>query len=312
MGRAFLTAYYVLFYSIGVASLIYALILRITADEPLLGRFIACTGIMAAVTLIHTVRDSFGADVGRSVLGVLRWLELALLSAYAFFLVDFAAKVFPFRRGRSIRLLALGASIACLAACAWGIAVADSRWIDAAVLAAKDAAILGAVAMALLPRGAARPGSEDVYRSFLRYAGIATAIVAPFMLWEEAASLLGAFDYKIRGSLSLPACFGAWSASFIAAHLRHGVPRTEPGSPPAALGAIAVSESFLARYSVTPREGEVLDLLVLGLSYKGIMARLAISMPTVKTHVSSLYRKTGTANRLELANLVQKNELPAG
>jgi DNA-binding CsgD family transcriptional regulator len=44
-----------------------------------------------------------------------------------------------------------------------------------------------------------------------------------------------------------------------------------------------------------------MELLVVGKSYKEIMGILSISMPTVKTHVSSLYRKTGATNRLDLA-----------
>ena len=65
-------------------------------------------------------------------------------------------------------------------------------------------------------------------------------------------------------------------------------PLTVPASPP-----------------LTPREEQVLDGLLSGQTYAQIATRLFISDKTVSTHVSNLLRKTGTANRIELAELVQ-------
>ncbi len=59
-------------------------------------------------------------------------------------------------------------------------------------------------------------------------------------------------------------------------------------------------------YHITSREREVIELLVLGLSYQRISKRLAISIPTVKTHVSSIYKKLGVRNKIELMNVVRK------
>ncbi len=55
---------------------------------------------------------------------------------------------------------------------------------------------------------------------------------------------------------------------------------------------------------LTPRELEILDLLAAGLTYAQIAANLVISEKTVSSHVSSVLRKTGTANRVELTRLV--------
>ncbi len=87
--------------------------------------------------------------------------------------------------------------------------------------------------------------------------------------------------------------YGAWAASFLIVSLRErSASRTLPVEP---------DEAFLSRYDVSPREADVLRLLLRGKSYKDIMIELTISMPTVKSHVASLYRKTGTANRVELS-----------
>jgi DNA-binding NarL/FixJ family response regulator len=50
---------------------------------------------------------------------------------------------------------------------------------------------------------------------------------------------------------------------------------------------------------LTPRERDVLELLVGGLSNKAIAARLGISDQTVKFHVGAICGKLGAANRTE-------------
>ena len=54
---------------------------------------------------------------------------------------------------------------------------------------------------------------------------------------------------------------------------------------------------------LTGREMDVLQLVALGLTNKQIAVKLAISMHTVKFHVSSIYSKMGTSNRTETVKL---------
>lgn len=54
------------------------------------------------------------------------------------------------------------------------------------------------------------------------------------------------------------------------------------------------------RFGLTDRETEVLQLLAQSCSYKEIASSLGISMATVKTHVSRVYKKTETSGRSEL------------
>lgn len=52
-----------------------------------------------------------------------------------------------------------------------------------------------------------------------------------------------------------------------------------------------------ARQGLTQRESEILSYVVSGLSNRGIAAKLVIGEETVKTHLSSIYRKLGVGDR---------------
>jgi DNA-binding NarL/FixJ family response regulator len=55
----------------------------------------------------------------------------------------------------------------------------------------------------------------------------------------------------------------------------------------------------LAKFGISPREQDVLLLLVDGCSNSEIAARLHVSTNTVKTHLSNLYSKLGVSRRTQ-------------
>jgi DNA-binding CsgD family transcriptional regulator len=100
--------------------------------------------------------------------------------------------------------------------------------------------------------------------------------------------------------------------------LRHGqeVPFSVTESQQAvalkSLGDFALSRTFPQRQAsleviaerfplLTPRETMLVQLVAAGLSNKQLGKELNISLPTVKTHLLSIYRKLGVASRTELA-----------
>lgn len=60
-----------------------------------------------------------------------------------------------------------------------------------------------------------------------------------------------------------------------------------------------------AERDLSPREGEILGLMVRGQYNKEIASDLGISVRTVEKHIYNLFRKTGVQSRLELINLLK-------
>ena len=62
-------------------------------------------------------------------------------------------------------------------------------------------------------------------------------------------------------------------------------------------------------FGLTPREREVLSLVVEGCGNKEIALRLAVSEETVKHHLTRMFDKVGAGNRLELALAATRHDL---
>jgi len=63
---------------------------------------------------------------------------------------------------------------------------------------------------------------------------------------------------------------------------------------------------FMAKYKITPAEFKVLRLLADGMSNGEIAAELICEERTIKFHLTSIFRKTGTKNRVQLAVMYVK------
>ena len=62
-------------------------------------------------------------------------------------------------------------------------------------------------------------------------------------------------------------------------------------------------------FGLTARELEIVQAIASGESNREIAARLSISLQTVKHHLTSIFDKTGTSTRLELALFAIRQEL---
>ncbi|MEB3181873.1 MAG: response regulator transcription factor [Nostocaceae cyanobacterium] len=91
-------------------------------------------------------------------------------------------------------------------------------------------------------------------------------------------------------------------------------PSQEQGSASQSMGShepspAEVENSSKIRLSLTPREQQVLELVIQGLSNAEIGHILHLSPRTVEKYVSSLLRKTETSNRAELVGFAIKHRL---
>ncbi|HAD13022.1 MAG TPA: DNA-binding response regulator [Saprospirales bacterium] len=87
-------------------------------------------------------------------------------------------------------------------------------------------------------------------------------------------------------------------------HLTQAIPQT----PAAVQKAVEIDDEALAT-GLTPREQEILEALVDGLSYKMIAAKHFISTDTVKNHIQGIYRKLHVNSKGEAISYALKRGL---
>ena len=68
-------------------------------------------------------------------------------------------------------------------------------------------------------------------------------------------------------------------------------------------------EEFFEKYDISPREREIVLLLLQGYSNNKIAETLCIALSTVKTHLRNIYPKFGVNSRYELLTLFKNNEV---
>jgi DNA-binding CsgD family transcriptional regulator len=68
--------------------------------------------------------------------------------------------------------------------------------------------------------------------------------------------------------------------------------------------ACNLPEHFVQKYGISPRECEIVSMIVQGLGNRKIGETLFISALTVKNHIYHIYQKTGAANKIQLLNLI--------
>lgn len=138
-----------------------------------------------------------------------------------------------------------------------------------------------------------RPGGPVI--PFLYLSGVFYLIVAfqSLVLPLTAPPLLaGQIEVLTAGLICL-----LWGGLTMSSAIFTGI----PDPPPV---AITPTEAFFTRFAITPREAEIVTLLLEGKNNKEIATALFISPRTIEAHVYNIYRKCAVRNRIELARKV--------
>jgi DNA-binding CsgD family transcriptional regulator len=77
---------------------------------------------------------------------------------------------------------------------------------------------------------------------------------------------------------------------------------------PEATPSCLLPEEVLKRYGISPRECEIISMMVQGMNNRRIGESLFISALTVKNHIYHIYRKTSVANKVQLINLINSSK----
>lgn len=141
-----------------------------------------------------------------------------------------------------------------------------------------------------------------------------TAIFFPYMYLdtraEQIAFLRDLFPY---GHFSLPLFYMVWNLLSIYFGVKYAknnlVEFNNEENQKDILEVRDKKEEFFEKYNITNREKEIILLLMKGYSYNQLAEELVISLPTVKTHVSNIYRKAEVKNKIQLLNLIKGEEI---
>lgn len=135
-------------------------------------------------------------------------------------------------------------------------------------------------------------------------AGLGANELAP-LLWASAlvTFLFMLFNFVVMRRFSFEEAIQGVKPAHVAAP---GPAASEDDEPSPTLDDAC--EAAIARYALTPREGDVLRLLARGRTSPVIQEKLFLSHNTVKTHVRHIYAKMDIHSQQELIDIVETEE----
>jgi DNA-binding CsgD family transcriptional regulator len=148
------------------------------------------------------------------------------------------------------------------------------------------------------------PLSFTLFTIFTPIAGL-VAIAASSRLNADSSSVMlfgGVFGTLILAlNMSVFYLYVKLSVAYESLRFAQSLART----PPVWTAEAGLSAAFISKYEITPREREVVEILLSGKTDKEIAIALDIAVNTVQVHLKRIYRKTGAAGRFALSALVR-------
>lgn len=171
-----------------------------------------------------------------------------------------------------------------------GVSLAGSFREAAAALEALAAGLRADIA--LVDLGLPDMRGQDLIRRLRVLAPTLDAVV--LTVHEDRDNLMDAFHAGATGYLlkDMP-------HEQVVAHVREAHAGGAPMSPSIARRVVAELGQAPDRNPLTPREGEVLELLTRGFSYQQTGSALGIGVGTVQGHIKAIYRKLEVSSKAE-------------
>lgn len=144
---------------------------------------------------------------------------------------------------------------------------------------------------------------SDIIRTGTRNLAIVALILLPIMaadiFIERITFFGGTFTFGLFSVIVFYTVFSAMSLYYMVKGFHTLISRYGQTDTP------AYDQHKLDVCHITSREKEIINGLLRGLTYRQIGETLSISMPTVKTHVTNIYKKIGVQNKIELLNALK-------
>ncbi len=135
-------------------------------------------------------------------------------------------------------------------------------------------------------------------RSLVRTCAVILGVHAPFALAQVFLHGVPSMPPAIRNYPLEPLAYFLTVAFVL--YLYAGRFLVAPSVP----ADFTLSEEAARRFGISPREREIVSLVLQGYNHRQIGERLLISAQTVKNHVYNIYQKTSVENRVQLLNLL--------
>jgi len=144
---------------------------------------------------------------------------------------------------------------------------------------------------------------ERVLRRALAIFLALSAAFFPLMLIDALMDLVPFLAvFRFMDNLAQPLYFLVLNCLTIAFGLRYL-------NRPAFVERDRLTDYFTATYGITPREAEIIRLLLAGDGMKEIGNRLFISPKTAENHVTHIYDKLGVSSRVQMFQLIRTNSI---
>lgn len=289
--------YYLFAYSTGIIALFFSIFLYYNEKSILLKKYILFIISLLLVIAFGTISNSFPWDEEhvfiKDVFSFIMYLGPCLM---VYILPNFINDLYPLLYKRIINSLFTFFSIFMLVILIISISLKKMPFAHYFIMIFLGMAIIYSIVRTFISFKKIK--KHDLFY-FIKQASVITLVLFPLLIIIDYNKIPIHQKAATRGPEIMPLIFIAYNILFVISAIRHIKNKKK--------AILEISSLFIDKYGISRREKEIIELLINGMSYKEIMAKLVISMPTVKTHISNIYNKTNTNSKMKLVHLLKQD-----